>query len=350
MLVLAEGFDDWVNDTTSFFYYGTLPFGSNTNSGVTTGTDGGICKLLNNNDVGDYYLNIFVGNQTDLIVGFYIKYSGTAYAGRNLCAFRAWEGTFDYIMGNVALDSGRLKISYNNSFTNYVATGSLLSVNVWYHVEIKFVLGTSGSIEVRLNGVADCIVTNINTNYSNAGFISYIQFRSVAESTYIDDLIIMNLLGTEFNDWLGPVYIKKLLGSSVGSYDEFTVQGTLTATQLIQQTPKPTNHNNYLQKQKNVDSPILARQSFFHQTLTTDYQVVGVVQAVYHCTWGLTPNNSVKAFVKNNVDLLVSDPINQQASVNPHWDYVYYSKAPDGGAWTPYKLNTSEFGIVMEEA
>lgn len=353
MLLVTEGFEDWQGLDTEGPLYAPWPMNvSTSNAGTTTGTDTGTARFISNVDSNVLFLDFFLGNQTDLIAGFYYKVSGTAMAGRAICSFRAWDpaANVNYIMGCVTLDSNRLKLSVGNSATNYVAIGSLLSNDTWYHVEVKFVLGATGSMEVRLNGVTDCAAVNVNTNHNNMGFISYISFGSSSHTSILDDVIIMNLLGTEFNDWLGPVYIKKLLGVASGSSSDFTVVGTLTTTQLLQQTPRPSTLTNYFEAKKSSDAaPFSMKQYFTHQPLTTNYTVVGVVQAVFHATYGLSPNNSVKAWVKSGVDDQVGGFLSRNVSYTPHWDYVTYAKAPDGGAWTAARLNGAEFGVVVEE-
>lgn len=352
MLLIAEGFEGQEASDGNNPHYGPYNhnYYNNGSSLIATGTESGKCRRINENALSNaYYFNIFFPRQTHLIVGFYFYYSGSTTTG-GLCSFRALSSIsgYDYIMGCVTLDAGRIKISYNNSTTNYAASGSLLSASTWYHIEVKLMLDAQGSIEVRVNGVTDCTAIGINTNYNNVGFISYIQFVSVATYTYIDDVIIMNLAGNEFNDWLGPVYIKRLVGTTNGTYNEFLLNGSYTKDQLVQQTSRPSNSSNFCHAFKPLNQSVDLRQSFYVQTLTTEYQVIAVIQAIF-CLGRMTVNTSITPFVKNDVDVVTGSFGTMMGRSSWHWESVFYTKAPDGGSWTVSKLNTSEFGVRFME-
>ena len=95
--------------------------------------------------------------------------------------------------------------------TDSVATG-LIAASTWCRVEVKFNLGTNtstGTIEVRVNGVSVLALTGQNIFASTGGALLryYNDQSATADDRYFDDIVINDTTGTTNNTWMDDVRI-----------------------------------------------------------------------------------------------------------------------------------------------
>lgn len=89
------------------------------------------------------------------------------------------------------------------------STGDLVAPSSWNHIEVKAVIGNSGSVEVRLNGVTIMNLTGVNTSNAEFGVQSASQVvfgflsNNSGRTMYLDDLVAWDDSGTYCNDFIG---------------------------------------------------------------------------------------------------------------------------------------------------
>jgi hypothetical protein len=346
MLLISESFDAH-NNPSDFYRHGPSFYDSGITATATpAGADGGLSRALTSADSSAAkYFRVTFDKQTHIVVGFALYYTGATYTNREICGIRAFDSGSEYLMGGVVLHSGVIKIVNNNNTTNFLASGSTLSASTWYYIEVKFTLGVSnGAIEVRVNGVSDCSVSNINTDYNTIGFVNRVYFGPGANSYYLDDVYICNLLGpAPFNDFLGPIYIKKLLPSGEGLHTDFAVSGALTKINVASQALQPTVLTNYLGINEDFAENLDKKQSFVFPGLAANYQILGVVQQTF-MSGQLNPTESLQKFATYDTTT-VSQSFVLQGSDSPWWITAIWPTDPEGNAWTSTKLQSTNFGL-----
>jgi hypothetical protein len=123
------------------------------------------------------------------------------------------------------------------SFHNYQGTvlgttsgaGLAPGGNVWKYVEAKIVVGTgtSGSVQIKVDGVTKLTLTGVNTS-NTGGDTVYNWFNTDATSQYrIDDMYLCDSSGSVNNNFLGPQTVIGLLpAGDTASADWTPLSGT----------------------------------------------------------------------------------------------------------------------------
>lgn len=348
MLILSESFDSH-QTPTDFYKYGPSCYDSGIITASTpAGADGGLARTLSSSDSNPTrYFRCTFERQTHIIVGFAVYYTGATYANREMCGIRAFDSGYEYLMGGVVLHNGVIKIVNNNTTANFLASGSTLSASTWYYIEVKFTLGSSnGAIEVRVNGVSDCSVSNINTDYNNVGFVNRVYFLASAYSYYLDDVYVCNLSGAApFNNFLGPIYIKKLVPSGEGLHTDFGVSGVLTKINTASQALQPTVLTNYLGANGDFNETLDKKQSFVFPGVASNYQILGVVQQTF-MSGQLQPIETLQKFAIYDTTT-VSQTLQLQGVDSPWWMTAFWPMDPEGNPWTSDKLQSTNFGLRL---
>jgi hypothetical protein len=113
-----------------------------------------------------------------------------------------------------------------------VATSAagVLTFAVWNYLEIKCVIGSSGSVVVKVNGVEVINETGVNTQYYGSGGAEFLRFGTPWDGNSWDtcrwdDLVVMDDSGTTFNDFIGDVKVDGVIPDADGFHTDFTPQG-----------------------------------------------------------------------------------------------------------------------------
>jgi hypothetical protein len=151
------------------------------------------------------------------VFGCAVKVIG-AVAWGTIDLFQAKEGTIVHLtMG--CNGSSILQVKRGSTV---IATGTqVLGQNNWYYLEFKGVIHvTTGSYEVRIDGVTD-IINTVPTNTQNGGLGQWDRLQMNGANHNFDDLYICDTSGTTNNTFLGPCKIQTLLPST-----DFTATGS----------------------------------------------------------------------------------------------------------------------------
>lgn len=200
---------------------------------------------------GAFSVGLFGGAQkslpatyTTLVMGAALKF--TTNSGYPLMQFI--EGGTIHL--SLCFESGTQKLQLRRGQYNgtIIATGSVvLSSSTWYYVEFKATINdTTGSTEVRINGVADSSLTLTNTDTRNggSGYIDTVglgqYYSGLGNGATFDDLYVCSTAGATNNNFLGDCRVDTILPTGDGNYTQFTPSTGTAHWSLVDENPPNT--------------------------------------------------------------------------------------------------------------
>jgi len=206
------------------------------------------------------YIDMAVGTQTTIYVGFAIKPKKTVSATETIIRFLDIAGGG---VNNVVfrIHSGStIQFYRNNTLIAGATAAGALHQNHWSYVEIKVVFHNSaGVIECRINGAEVINETGLDTLDSASTDIDTVRFQGangigfgntdVTEQWLIDDVYIDT---TTFH---GPIKIEAVLPSAEGGTIDFTPSTGTDNSALVDENPKndDTDYNSSADTASNKD-------------------------------------------------------------------------------------------------
>jgi hypothetical protein len=105
------------------------------------------------------------------------------------------------------------------------SSNGLFRQNSWHYVEIKVVVGDSGSVTVKVDGVQVLNVTAIDTKPGTETSVDQVRFWDPGGDMWWDDIIMMDGTGSECNDFIGDVKITTLMPTSDDAVNDWSNSG-----------------------------------------------------------------------------------------------------------------------------
>lgn len=219
---------------------------------------------------------------------------------------------------------------------------SVLSFDEWHYIEIKVVIGNSGSYEVRVDNVEVFSNTGIDLQDSSNSTANCVSIgRATAGSTniYIGDIYIFDGSGSEFNDFLGPVKIEALLPNGAGNYSQFT----------------PSAGSNY----QNVDEARADADTTYNESSTAgnkdtftfpNVSESGEIKAV-SLQNGCSLQDVGPRTIRSVARISATDYYSSGEEMQNRWKYrngIWRLNPNDSGAWEDADVNNAEFGYELE--
>lgn len=167
-----------------------------------------------------------------VIVGFAVKFNTLQESGNLVFAgIESDAGTGDNRY-NVVL---ALNASYNlvaghsisGTVSSYgAASATVFTAGMWYYVELKFVShGSTGAVTVRINGVQEIALTNLDTLKLDNGVGSLVLGANIPQTTLpsvdFDDIYIADTNGSVNNNFLGDRQVALLTPTANGNSSQF---------------------------------------------------------------------------------------------------------------------------------
>jgi hypothetical protein len=204
-LILVDGFDHYTStDAAEKFWQGHI-FGMVPGRGF----GGQAMNVIINNAVS----KTLPSSYSTVIVGAAYKLNATGDS--KLMGLNTTQVTL-HITG-----TGFLYV--RDSLGNIVATGTtIVPTGTWFYVEVKAVKGSSGTVEVHLNGGPEIASTVGNFGTSNFDQIIFYN-DTLGGDTSVDDVVVMDGSGSApTNDFLGDVRVETLYPVADGSHVDWT--------------------------------------------------------------------------------------------------------------------------------
>jgi hypothetical protein len=127
-----------------------------------------------------------------------------------------------------------------------LATGTtVLSLNVWYWIEIKVTFANAGTIEVKLDGASEIASTAADTTNTANAFANQILIAAGSNGQYdFDDLYLCDNSGANNNDFLGIRRVQTVAPSGAGSSSQWTPSAG-SNNQNVDDSPGPDDDTTY---------------------------------------------------------------------------------------------------------
>ncbi len=144
---------------------------------------------------------------------------------------------------------------YTDDIYNNYGFNQGFILNKWAYIEIKIKFSdTQGTLDIHINEVAILSLTSLNTITTTPHLVNNIKIGKNVSSlssddfAYIEDLYILNTLGTKNNTFLGNCTVSTLPVLTGGSSQQFLPEATYSGTSnasIITNTVYPINTQTY---------------------------------------------------------------------------------------------------------
>jgi hypothetical protein len=336
-LLFVDGFDHyqsadflrkWSGSNTSFQTIST-----------TLGRRGGGCML--------YPYNTFKNlnsNYSTLIAGFGF-YIGAFPTGANQpVALLSFSNGADPRVWMGASSAGELVVHNQGNTVLGKTRPNVVQAGAWAYIEMKAVGGTStGAVEVRVNGVTELTLTNVNTGtttFASIGFALYTGILfTTSSSLRIDDVYVCDTSGATNNDFLGDCRVDAYYPTSEGTTQSWTPTPSGTHYTTVDEVPVSTT--DYVEAVTANAVELFG----FNDLVNTPLSIFGV--QVNSCArktdaGSRAINNTARVAGANyyGPDLTLSDTTNYRLS-------VFGTNPATSAAWSKDEINATEFGVRL---
>lgn len=316
-------------------------------SGSTTGTTHGSWSTYAYNDNAVGNLCFSVSPVTEFYYGMAVYWVNTPTNGRIFCWFQSPSGT-DQI--RLVTAAGQYLAVQRGGTT--IGTGTqILQTSHWYYIEVHGVIhDTTGSVEVRIDGVTDISLSGIDTrNDATYATVDRVRFGSDGNSLqkYIDDIYFCDTTGGVNDTWLGDIQVPGLSPTAAGDHTALSRGGTDSGANWSQVDEKPPNDATDYVYGSTVDTYDLYGLG---NTVTT-----GTVHGLVCWTWAAKDDagfGKIANVLKYDTD--ASGTADTEYTGGDHalsttWDYYrdVYDQQPDSTAWTTAKLDALQVGVKV---
>lgn len=216
---------------------------------------------------------------------------------------------------------------------------------IYYHVEMKVTIDNAvGAVEVRVNGVPDIALTNVDTQATANAYWSEIVLGSQSASNRcsFDDFYLLDGTGpAPYNDFLGDCRVASLLPSGNGNSSQFVgSDGNSVDNYLLVDEPGAASSVDYVQS-----GTIGDKDTYAFANLTSAAGSVHAVKPVLVAKKDDAGARSIASVARlGGVEV---DSTGQALSTSDTWLTDIRTTKPGGGNWTIADVNNAEFGIKV---
>lgn len=307
----------------------------------TNGRWGGRCLSFTSNAANSGFVRLTVPSAATYIAGLAFKPSvPDPAASYRVVSFR--EGATLHVALRATAGSG-LDVMRGDGTVLGTASG-VTSTSQYYYVEVKVTVhDTTGSVVVRVNGVAVITLTNVDTRNGATGVIDSVQLgtdvntsNSGNQGWRANDVYFADTTGTYNNDFLGDLRVEVLYPSANGSV-AFT----------------PSTGSNFQcvdEAQHNADTDFVASNVLN----AVDRYAYGDLVAMSGAVLGVcvnTVDRKEDAGARTMAHVVFSGTQMSGAAFSPTTSYfthqTVFETKPDDAPWTIADVNGMEAGIKI---
>lgn len=273
MLLLAESFD-WIDEGTTSTDLTTIASRKWGSHGLTSGTDAIIEKGIGGNGMAlalrerDQYLDLPLHGtveSTDVIgCSCWVKRADKNSETENDGFF----GIIDtdgstYHMNLRVTNSGFLAIYRGNTLVEEFSVP--FESNEWHHYAFECVIDeTSGSWEVKYDGVTIGSATTVDTRNGGDGVAGYIRIEGIANyqsasdprRTLFDNVVAWNDAGTTLNTFPDAALVLTLFPESDGDDEDWSTSSGIDSYALVDETAPHDDDANYIESSTSTNSTL----------------------------------------------------------------------------------------------
>ncbi len=214
----------------------------------------------------------------------------------------------------------------------------VLTQNVWCYVELGIKCnGSTGTIDIRINGTSVLSLTGQNTQGQASTTVGGAQILGANINNYVQDIYLADSTGSYNNTFLGDVHVSVYNPTSNGTYTSYTPNGAASLYQCVNaSTP--------------ADSTIFAsdstpgdRMSVNLASSSVSGTIAGVVNVGRMKKTDSGTRTSALTVTNNSVDSIGS-------TISLGTSYAYYTQVQEtdpntGVPWTNSGFNTAQVGV-----
>lgn len=246
--------------------------------------------------------------------------------------------------------NGSGQLEFRRGGTLLGTTTFVAAASTWFHLDLRLkVHDTTGTLEVKINGVSQFTFSGDTRNGGAAGAIDTILwgantvFACIGQHNwYFDDLYVCDVTGSVNNDFLGDCKVECLFPNGNGNSSQFDgSDGNTTDNYLLVDETAPDDDTTYVESSDVGDKDTYA----YGNLVTVAGEVKGVQAVPYAKKNDAGPVRSIVSVARTSGSETDStDKVMTGA-------YLYYpdirETKPGGGAWTIADVNASEFGVKV---
>lgn len=306
---------------------------------------GGALLAPNSSQTAAYVAKTLPGNYATLICGFSFKFNAMpTIGGVNIFSLRDAGQTQIIIVLNT---DGTLSIS-RGGITTLGTTTYTLTTNTEYYIEFKATIhDTTGSFELRIDGVNQLSATNQDTKntanaHANQLLLGATNNPNVMGSIYTyDDLYVLDTTGSApTNDFLGDCRVDAVLANADGNYTQWTPSTGTDHYALVDDiTPNTTDYNS--------SSTVGQKDSYAMTNPTLNSSTIYGVRAKVAAHKDDAGTKSIKVGVRSGTSDSLSSG-QSLATSQLYYSNIHTTDPNTGAAWTQSGLDNME--VVVETA
>lgn len=274
-----------------------------------------------------------------MVVGAAVKFSSLANDIFLLGTLNTGGGGLNHTLRIGANANGSIRVErYDGSTGTTLGTtaAGMLTTGTWYYIELKVRMHAStGTVEVRTNGVTRLTLTSQNTAPSGEVTCYYVKLRSQAHT--FDDVYILNEQGSSFTDFLGDIVIEATKPNGAGNSAQMTAFGGAASDQAALTDASDTTG---LEETTDTEKTTLAHSNLTNTTLP----VLGV-QVWARAKIEVAPA-AMNLIARSGATETDSAEITLTSSYA--WYQATFATKPGGGAWSASDVDAAEFGIKAQ--
>ena len=287
-------------------------------------------------DENVHYFRKALDAQATWVIGFAIKLPATL----------SFTGTWLEI-----LDGGSVQIALKRSVSTLqilrgttVLDSCSIQAGVWYYVEVKVTINdTTGSYEVRLNGVNVMSGSNVDTQQTaNATADGFKFYGDTYATVLLDDLYVLDGTGSTNNDFLGDMKVSAILpNGDVSGESDFTRSGGTPNYENVDENPSDDDAS-YVESGTSND-----RDLYDYENI--DAGVTGIKGVQINTQARVTDAQSQTLITSCKSNTTVSEDSGESiGSTTYNTSYRVMEQDPDtSAAWTASGLNAASFGVKV---
>lgn len=300
--------------------------------GTITGIAGRFSgRAIRCSSVSTAFFDYVIGStHTDVVLGFAVRNIS------NTQSFIALLNGSNSLSASLRRTSGgKLAINLPSGSEHEVSSLDF-DTSDWVYVEIKLhTNATTGSYEVRVNGVLWLSDSGVNTNNN----VAVIRIGSANITVEFDDLYLLNDSGATNNDFLGPQRIEAITVTSAGDVTEWTPSEASDNYTLVDENPTDDD-TTYVEESTSTDQDLYNYSSL---AALTSVNGVAVITTFKRPSGSETLQISCKSGTSE-------DNVNANATHSTSYttDTTLFEQDPDTTSpWTVSGVNAAQFGVKV---
>lgn len=282
------------------------------------------------------------GQQNIWTVGFGFKLAGNAFE------FRFLDAAVEQCNLEVVDGSGVFELRLKRGSTTIDTTAEAFAKDVWHYFELQVTVrtGTDGVYELRHNEVDVMSGSSVNLADTGSDGCDSFQFglAPAAQILGIDDLYILDSLGTTNNDFLGDSVIVALETVAEGNQNDFTPSTGIDNQALIDDPPTSTSSADWISSDTNAHQDFFTYDNMPATGIGTIFGLRVIADAAMQAVGSRVLKPKFRAASTSEGD---GDDFTVSGTTILSYPVIMEQNPVAAAAWTKTEIDGGEFGVEV---